>query len=166
MGIDHLDQLTQRIIHCVITVHQTLGPGFVEKIYRRALVLELRKRGLRVEIEKSVLIHYDGRKVGRHVLNLVVEDVLLLELKTVERLVKMHYSQVRSYLKATGMELGLLVNFSSEMADFRRVPHPDPRMIIRDRRNTVTDLTRPPQSEVCREMKVVACDVQRSDPHD
>ena len=84
------EELTGNIIECIIAVHQTLGPGFLEE-------------------------------VGRHRLDILAEDRVVVELKTVESLSKAHYAQVRSYLKATDLELGLLVNFAGEKADFRRV---------------------------------------------
>ena len=115
------DELTGRVIQCIIRVHQTLGPGFLESIYHRALLIELRKQNLATDDEKEVMIYYDGHVVGRHVLDLLVEGQLILELKTVEFLGKAHYAQVRSYLKATRLDLALLVNFASDRADFRRI---------------------------------------------
>ena len=115
------EELTGNIIECIIAVHQTLGPGFLESIYRRALLIEMRKKGLAAETEKEVIIYYDDEEVGRHRLDILAEDRVVVELKTVESLSKAHYAQVRSYLKATDLELGLLVNFAGEKADFRRV---------------------------------------------
>ncbi len=113
--------LTEAIIQCIIKVHQTLGPGFLEQIYSRALVIELTKQGLTVETEKGIVIYYQGEEVGRHRLDILVENEVIVELKTVEELSKAHYAQVRSYLKATGIKVALLVNFAKEKADFRRV---------------------------------------------
>ena len=113
--------LTELIIQCIITVHKTLGPGFLESIYQRALVVELKCAGMNVEVEKEVVILYRGQEVGRHKLDLVVENSIIVELKTVDDLSKAHYAQVRSYLKATGLSTALLVNFSKEKSDFRRV---------------------------------------------
>jgi GxxExxY protein len=118
------DGPTKRIISCIIRVHQVLGPGFLESIYRRALLVELGKRGLVTEAEKEVVVHYDGAVVGRHRLEPVVEGRVVLELKTVESLSRAHYAQVRSYLKATRLGLALLVNFAGHRADFRRIDHP------------------------------------------
>ena len=115
------DQLTGRVIECIIHVHQTLGPGFLEYVYRRALLIELRKRKLATENEKEFKIHYDGQEVGIHRLDLLVEEQLIIELKTVEALSKAHYAQVRSYLRAARLNVALLVNFASERADFRRI---------------------------------------------
>ena len=115
------DKLTQTIIACIVKVHKVLGPGFLESVYRRALVIELRRSGLAVEVEKEVVIFYEGEEVGRHRLDLIVERRVILELKTVEDLSQAHYAQVRSYLKATGLAVALLVNFSKERSDFRRI---------------------------------------------
>ncbi len=115
------DVLTDRIIWCIIRVHQVLGPGFLESVYRRALVIELQKQGLATEVEHEVDVYYDGHEVGCHKLDLLVEKQVILELKTVECLNKAHYAQVRSYLRASGVRLALLVNFSGERADFRRL---------------------------------------------
>ena len=112
---------TPRVIYCIIRVHQILGPGFVESVYRRALLIELRKQRLRTETEKEIVVYYDEFEVGRHRLDLLVNGQVIVELKTVEFLSKAHYAQIRSYLKATGLRTGLLVNFASERADFRRI---------------------------------------------
>ena len=114
-------KLTDVIIGCVIRVHKELGPGFLESIYRRALLIELGKAGLQVESEKEVVVYYDGQQVGRQRLDIVVEGMVVLELKAVEDLCGAHYAQVRAYLKATGFKAGLLVNFSKARSDFRRV---------------------------------------------
>jgi GxxExxY protein len=118
--------LTERIIGCIIEVHRTLGAGFLEAVYRRALGVELVMQGLTVESEKAVLIHYKGRRVGRHRLDFIVESEVVVELKTVEAIGKAHYAQVRSYLAATGLPTALLVNFSGQLADYRRVDAPQP----------------------------------------
>ena len=115
------DELTQSVIACALQVHNVLGPGFVERIYRRALVIDLRKQNIIVEIEKDVPIHYDQRVIGRHRLDLVVERELIIETKTADSLGKVHYAQVKSYLKATGLHRALLINFSTERADIRRI---------------------------------------------
>jgi GxxExxY protein len=120
-GMSTYDELTDKIIFCIITVHQTLGPGFLESIYRKALLLELRKRGVSAEVERAVPIYYDGQEIGRHRLDFLVENQIIVEIKMVENLSRAHYAQVRSYLRATSLSLALLVNFADERADFRRV---------------------------------------------
>ena len=121
VGDRQQDEITERIINAIITVHRTPGPGFLESIYRNALMLESRKQGLEVEVEKEIVICYDGVEVGRHRLDLMVGGQVVLELKTVEELGRAHYAQLRSYLKASGCKTGLLVNFAGDKADFRRV---------------------------------------------
>jgi len=120
------DPLTRAIIEAIISVHNSLGPGFVEQIYQRALAIELRKKGMRFAAEADVEITYEGHRIGQHRLDFLIEDRVIVELKTVEDLGKAHYAQVRSYLRATGLTIALLVNFSKEKADYRRVvssPH-------------------------------------------
>ena len=120
---DEVNALTHDIIKGIITVHRVLGPGFIESIYQRALIIELTKLGPRVATEFDVPVEYDGQLVGRHRLDLVVNDLVIVELKTVEDLSRAHYAQVRSYLRATGLPIALLVNFATEMADYRRIEY-------------------------------------------
>ena len=115
------EAVTEKIIACVIRVHQVLGPGFAEKIYRNALLLELRENKLQVEPEKEVAVRYRDQEVGRHRLDLLVEAMVVVELKAVAELAGVHYEQLRSYLRATGLDVGLLVNFGSERPDIRRI---------------------------------------------
>lgn len=115
------DELTGRVIRCILAVHNVPGPGFLENVYRRAMVVELRKQRLAVEAEKQISIYYDGIEVGSHRLDLIIEGKLIVELKTVDAFSKAHYAQVRSYLKATQLDTALLINFSQDRADFRRV---------------------------------------------
>ncbi|HUG91351.1 MAG TPA: GxxExxY protein [Planctomycetaceae bacterium] len=117
------DELTQRIIAAVIRVHSVLGPGFLENVYRRALMVELQRIGLVAEGEKRIKIIYEGVLVGTHRLDIVVAQTVVVELKTVKRLNRHHYAQLRSYLKAAGLRVGLLVNFALAKAEFRRVEH-------------------------------------------
>ena len=116
-----VSSLTEKIIQAIIRVHQTLGPGFLERIYHNALVVELSKQVLHVESEKQIDVYYEEELVGTHRLDLLVENQVIVELKTVEKLVGVHYAQLRSYLRATGLQVGLLVNLASEKADYRRV---------------------------------------------
>ena len=120
-GNDPRSAITEGVIRCIIHVHRTLGPGFLERIYRRALLVELRKCGLRAEAETEVLIYYEGELIGRHRLDLLVEGQVIVELKTADALCKAHYAQVRSYLKASKLDVALLVNFGLDHADFRRI---------------------------------------------
>lgn len=114
-------EITEAIIRGVIRVHQALGPGFLEGIYQNALLYELGQRGLTVESEKEVVVYYETEAIGKHRLDLLVEGRVVVELKTVDELAGIHYAQLRSYLRAAKLQLGLLVNFAKERADYRRV---------------------------------------------
>jgi GxxExxY protein len=127
------EALTEKIIGCVVQVHRTLGPGVVETIYRNALLLELRAAGLHVDTEREVVVRYRDQEVGRHRLDLLVEDAVVVELKAVPQLAAVHYDQLRSYLRASGLNVGLLVNFGQGRSDFRRIDWP-PAKETRSRR--------------------------------
>jgi GxxExxY protein len=105
----------------IFEVHKELGPGFIESVYEKALLLELKSRGIKVDVEKIFDLTYKGKKVGTHRLDLIVEDKIVVELKTVERFASHHTAQLLSYLKASGHRLGILVNFSRAKVESRRV---------------------------------------------
>jgi len=115
------EELTNKIINCCVTVHKTLGSGFLEIIYHNALKIELTKQGLMYETEKEVIITYDDIKVGKHRIDLLIEGKVVIELKAVDELSNKYYAQVRSYLNALSLGTGLLVNFSMPTVDVRRV---------------------------------------------
>ncbi len=104
-------ELTQRIIGCAIEVHRALGPGYLEAIYENALAHELTKQGLRFERQRVVKVYYDDVEVGEHRLDLLVENKVVLELKSVDGLAPKHTAQIISTLKAVGAKVGLLINF-------------------------------------------------------
>ncbi len=116
-----LEELTGKIIECAITIHKKLGPGFLESIYLAALLLELVKQGLKVETQKEIKIYYDGKEVGLHRLDLVVEKQIIVELKTIKEFDEIHLAQVISYLKATRLKVGLLLNFAKPVLKIKRV---------------------------------------------
>lgn len=101
-------------------VHSTLGPGFLESVYLKALIHELRKAGLNVECEKPIAVQYDGVDVGDFSADLVVENTVMLELKANQSLVLANEVQLVNYLTATGIEIGLLINFGAERLEFKR----------------------------------------------
>ena len=121
-GLEHED-LTDKIIGCAIEVHKKLGPGFLESIYENALIIELQRQNLRIEQQKEVMIKYDGVEVGRHRLDLIVDNTIVVELKAVKNIEDIHFAIVKSYLKATGKEHGLLINFSRPVLEVKRVIH-------------------------------------------
>mgnify|MGYP001559323336 CR=1 FL=1 len=118
-----LEDLTGKIIECAITVHKKLGPGFLESIYQTALPMELEKYGLKVEIQKEIKIYYDNREIGIHRLDLIVNDLVIVELKAVKEFDDSHLAQLLSYLKATDLSVGLLLNFAKPVLDIKRVVH-------------------------------------------
>ena len=120
-GEDDFDVLTGGVIGCCIAVHKELGPGFLESVYHRALEIELAENAIPFETEKEIQVFYRAHYVGEHRLDFLVAGRLVVELKTVEKLNKEHYAQVRSYLKAAGQPVGLLVNFATSPVDVRRV---------------------------------------------
>ncbi len=120
-GDEELDDLIYRVIGCLIAVHKDLGPGFLESLYHRAVEIELAHQGIGFESEKEIELQYRGKPIGCHRLDLVVENELVVELKAVDELHKKHYTQVRSYLKATNKPVGLLANFADQQLDPRRV---------------------------------------------
>ena len=105
-------ELTGKIIACGIEVHKQLGPGFLESIYHAALLLELKRQGLQAESQKEVRMYYLGHEIGVHRLDVIVNDEIVVELKTVSEFNDVHLAQVLSYLKATGLKVGLLLNFA------------------------------------------------------
>jgi len=113
--------LSYEVMGAIFEVHKELGPGFLESVYKKALVLELTNRGMKVGVEKVFDLTYKGKKVGTHRLDLVVADKIVVELKTVERFAPHHTAQLLSYLKASGHRLGILVNFSKAKVESRRV---------------------------------------------
>ena len=114
------EQLTEKIIGCAMKVHTVLGPGFLESVYKNALAHELRKAGLNVEIEKPLKVHYDGIVVGEFSADMLVESRIMLELKANQGLAPTHEVQLVNYLTATGIEIGLLINFGGERLEFKR----------------------------------------------
>ena len=115
------EDLTERVIAAFYQVYNTLGWGFLEKVYRNALQFELRKRGLRVEHNQKIDVFYCGVHVGEYYADLVVEGVVILELKAVEHLLPEHEAQLLNYLKATSIDVGLLLNFGPKPQIRRKV---------------------------------------------
>jgi GxxExxY protein len=113
--------LTDRIIAAAIRVHKELGPGFLEVMYEEALAIELAAVGLGFERQKLLPVFYREHLIGEHRLDLVVEGKVILELKAISQLEKIHFAIVRSYLKASGLQDALLLNFASTTLVVKRV---------------------------------------------
>ncbi len=112
--------LTEQIIGCAMKVHRALGPGFLESVYHKALAHELAKTGQRVERERRVVVHYDGVVVGEFVVDMLVGGEVLVELKANQALSSANEAQVVNYLVATGIEVGLLLNFGGASLEIKR----------------------------------------------
>jgi GxxExxY protein len=113
--IDELNPLTSRIIGAAIEVHKVLGPGLLESIYETALCIELEERGLRYERQVRIPAYYKGRPLGKYEIDLVVEDLVVVEIKSVSHLTPVFEAQVLTYLRLADKRIGLLINFNSRL---------------------------------------------------
>lgn len=115
------EELTARIIAAFIAVSNELGVGFLERVYRNSIFVELTRGGLKVEVEKKLIVRYQGVVVGDYFADLIVEDSVLIEVKHAEGISDAHVAQTLNYLKITGLHLALIVNFGKTKAEWRRV---------------------------------------------
>lgn len=131
-----LDSLTERVLAAIFEVANTLGAGFLEKVYQRALLRELSLRGIPAAPEATFSVIYKGQNVGEYFADILVEDAHLLELKCVERLAPEHTAQCLNYLHASGRTVCLLVNFQKPKVEWKRVvqgfPTPEPGLHRRE----------------------------------
>ena len=118
---DMANDLSRLVIGCALVVANTLGSGFVEKVYENALAYELRKRGLAVAQQDGIVVRYDGAVVGEYTTDLLVEEVVLVEIKAIVALATVHRAQCLNYLKATGLRLCLLLNFGPPRLEIKRI---------------------------------------------
>jgi len=117
----NIESLTERVLGAVFEVSNILGAGFLEKVYERALLTELRIRGMRAAGQVSFAVAYKGQPVGDYFADILVEDELVLELKCVERIGNEHMAQCLNYLRASGHRVCLLVNFQRPKVEWKRV---------------------------------------------
>ncbi|MCI4443498.1 MAG: GxxExxY protein [Lentimicrobium sp.] len=113
------EELTNAIIKTFYEVYNELGHGFLEKVYQNSLYLELKNKGYKVEAQKKILVYYKGIEVGEYYADLLVEDVIILELKAADCIVKDFENQILNYLRGTDCEVGLLLNFGKK-PEFKR----------------------------------------------
>ena len=113
--------LTKAIIGAALTVHKTLGPGFPEKIYQKALQEEFRKQNISFVREKQIKVFYEGKDVGYTVVDFFVYDKIIVELKAAKLILDVHTKQVIGYLKTTSLKLGLVLNFGKSKLEIKRV---------------------------------------------
>jgi GxxExxY protein len=120
MGND-FEALSGKILEAAVAVHKALGPGFLEPVYQRAMEVALRHRGIGFDDQKSVRIMFEDEEVGLHRLDLIVENEIVVEIKAIKGLEDIHYAQTKSYLKATNLHIGLVLNFNSPTLVIKRV---------------------------------------------
>jgi len=116
-----LNAITYKINAAVFEVNRILGAGFLEKVYENALLKELRNRGLKAESQVPLKVKYKGEIVGEYVVDILVEGKIIIELKAIDQLQNIHKAQLLNYLKATGIKVGLLVNFKYPRAEIKRM---------------------------------------------
>ena len=114
------EELIKQIIQCAYKVRKELYAGFLESVYRNALLIELRGNGLKVDKEVPINVHYNNVIVGEFRADIIVEDSVILELKAIQKLSTIHEAQLVNYLTATKIEHGLLINFGSEKLEVKR----------------------------------------------
>jgi GxxExxY protein len=109
-----LKEITEQIISCAMEVHSTLGPGLLESVYEEALAHELTLRGIKYEKQKEINLKYKGKEIGKHRIDFLVENEVVLELKAVETMNTIYDAQILTYLRAMDKKVGLLINFNVE----------------------------------------------------
>ena len=113
-------ELTEKIIGCAYRVYNKMGFGYLESVYEKCMLIELRKAGFNIESQKPIRVQYDGEVVGDFIADILVNDTVILELKSVRKLVEAHEVQLVNYLVATGKPVGLLINFGETRIDVKR----------------------------------------------
>ena len=113
-------ELTEKIIGCAYRVYNKMGFGFLESVYEKCLLLEMRKAGLDTETQKPITVYYEGEVVGEFVADMIVNDAVIIELKSVRQIIKAHEVQLVNYLVATGKPVGLIINFGEKKVEIKR----------------------------------------------
>lgn len=119
--MNDLNRISEKIIGCAFNVSNTLGAGFLEKVYHNALMVELIDNGLYAEKEKAISISYKNKIVGEYYADILVNNQIIVELKAVKTLNEIHQAQLLNYLKATNLHLGLLINFGTPKVQIKRM---------------------------------------------
>lgn len=117
------EALSYEILNAAFEVHNQLGPGFSEVLYKRAMLIELSVRGHKVDKEKQILVTYRNEQIGEYFLDLVVDDKVILELKAISEILPIHKQQALSYVRATGLPLAMVINFGGESVTHARIAH-------------------------------------------
>ena len=117
------EKITEKILNAYYKVYNYLGYGFLEKVYENSMVIELQKTGLRVRQQENIKVYYESEVVGDYYTDLLVDDLVIVELKAAEKISEKHEAQLINYLKATKIEVGLLLNFGKEPEFKRKIYH-------------------------------------------
>ncbi len=142
------EEITHKIIGCAMKVHSTLGNGFQEVIYQRALAIELFKKDLRYKREMEMQIFYDGRILGTRRVDFFVEDGIMVEIKAVIKLEDVHLAQAMNYCQAYNLPIGLLINFGAKSLEFKRVynvNHPENLEYINKKKDSSNKVNTKPE---------------------
>ncbi|MFN8579284.1 MAG: GxxExxY protein [Candidatus Sericytochromatia bacterium] len=114
-------ELSYKIIGLAMEVHKNLGYGFLEKVYENALMFELVSNNIEAKNQYPVKVNYKGNIIGNYIADILVEDKIILELKSIEKIIDIHKVQTMNYLKATGLRLGIIINFGKDNLEYYRV---------------------------------------------
>ena len=127
------EALSREILKAAFAVHNRLGPGFTEVIYKKAMTIELRSTTHVVEVEKRILVSYRGEFIGEYFLDLVVDGKVILELKAISEILPIHKQQALAYVRATGLPLAIVINFGSESVTQARIANTHRKMVNKDK---------------------------------
>ena len=122
-NVEHIvyKELSYKIVGLAMEVHSKLGHGFLEKVYENAMMVLLQREGVKAFQQAPITVTFEGERVGDYYADILVEDKIILELKSVERVVNVHKAQTINYLKATGLQLAIILNFGKESLDYQRI---------------------------------------------
>lgn len=121
MNEDELNKISEKIIGCAYAVGNSLGNGFLEKVYENALAMEIKEKGIEVKQQHPIKVYYKDQIVGEYIADLLIENRIIIELKTVKGIDEIHLAQCLNYLKATKLPLCLLINFGKPRVEVKRV---------------------------------------------
>ena len=113
-------ELTEKIISCAFTVYNKMGFGFLESVYEKCMLIELAEAGLNFESQKKLMVHYKGQIVGEFIADIIVNNTVVVELKSVTKIVKAHEIQLVNYLVGTNKPVGLILNFAKDKVQIKR----------------------------------------------
>lgn len=114
-------ELSYKIVGFAMDVHNSLGYGFLEKVYENSMMVLLRRAGIKAQQQAPIKVFFEGETVGDYIADILVEDIIILELKSVEKISNAHKAQALNYLKATGLRLAILLNFGKECLEYERL---------------------------------------------